>query len=65
MCYNVINRRSTMEKEEKKSVKSIIITIITILVILFAISWGYGITVTTNDDGEAECYNIYGKRVGC
>lgn len=54
-----------MEKEEKKSVKSIIITIITILVILFAISWGYGITVTTNDNGEAECYNIYGKRVGC
>lgn len=54
-----------MEAHKENKSFSIIGIIITIIVILFLVSWSYGITVKTNEYGEAECYNIYGKRVGC
>jgi hypothetical protein len=53
------------EQKEKKDVKGIIGTVIVILIILFAISWSYGAVVKKDADGNWECYNIYGKRVGC
>lgn len=45
--------------------KAIIGTIIVIVIGFLIVSWGYGAKVTTNDDGETICYNIYGKQVGC
>lgn len=54
-----------MEGDKKSKIKSILGIIVTILVILLYISWTYGITVKTNNEGQTECYNIYGKRVGC
>jgi len=55
-----------MEGEnEKKNIKGIIEAVATILFILLGCSWAFGIKVTTNEDGETKCYNVWNHEVKC
>jgi hypothetical protein len=53
-----------MEKKDSK-LKTILGVIVTILLLLLYFSWTYGIKITTDENGDTVCYNIYDKRVSC
>lgn len=54
-----------MKKKEENKIFSKIIPIIVGIIIIFIILWLYPLKMKKNNNGEYNCYNIFGYNIQC